>query len=73
LKYALNGHILTRKEYEMDSRLVVKRILKGGGKFVRHGKKHDIYRGPNGNFDQVPRHGDVKEGTAASIFSHLGV
>jgi hypothetical protein len=54
-------------------RQVVKRILDGGGKFVRNGSNHDIYQGPNGNYDQVKRHKEIDDITANKIFKHLGV
>jgi len=54
-------------------REVVKRIEKGGGKLIKHGSKHDIYQGPNGNLDEVPRHTEIKNKLANSIFRRLGV
>ena len=57
----------------MKRRDVIKRILDGGGFFVRHGGKHDIYQGPNGKRDGVPRDRMIKKGTADAIFERLGV
>ena len=57
----------------MKRREVVKRIEKGGGKLIKHGSKHDIYQGPNGNLDEVPRHTEIKNKLANSIFRRLGV
>jgi hypothetical protein len=54
-------------------REVIKRILEGGGKLVRNGKRHDIYQGPNGKYDEVKRHGEFDNITANKIFTQLGV
>jgi predicted RNA binding protein YcfA (HicA-like mRNA interferase family) len=43
-----------------------------GAVFVRHGKKHDIYRQPATNIETtIPRHDDVKEFTAKNIIKTL--
>jgi len=40
--------------------------------FVRHGKKHDVYKQPITNIETtVPRHNDVKEFTAKNIIKTL--
>ena len=57
----------------MKHRDVIKRITAGGGSLVRHGSEHDIYKGPNGKTDSVPRSKEIKEGTAKQIFKRLGV
>jgi mRNA interferase HicA len=57
----------------MKHRDVIKRIKGGGGYLERHGSEHDIYRGPNGNLESVPRHKEIKEMTANRIFKRLGV
>jgi len=42
--------------------------------FVRHGKKHDVYKQPVTKVETtVPRHGDIKEFTAKSIIKTLSV
>jgi hypothetical protein len=58
---------------DMKRREVVKRILDGGGKLVRKGKRHDIYQGPNGEYDEIKRHNEFDNITAQKIFKHLGV
>ena len=57
----------------MKRKDVIKRIEDGGGEFIRHGSKHDIYRGPNGVLESVPRHKVIKKMTAEKIFKRLGV
>ena len=43
-----------------------------GAVFVRHGKKHDVYRQPATNIETtVPRHDEIKEFTAKSIIKTL--
>ena len=43
-----------------------------GVKFVRHGKKHDVYVQPKTNKESaVPRHTDIDEFTAKSILKKL--
>ncbi|MDR2495370.1 MAG: type II toxin-antitoxin system HicA family toxin [Spirochaetaceae bacterium] len=43
-----------------------------GAVFVRHGKKHDVYRQPTTNRETtVPRHDEIKEFTAQSIIKTL--
>jgi hypothetical protein len=40
--------------------------------FVRHGKKHDVYRQPATKIETtIPRHDEVKEFTAKSIIKTL--
>jgi hypothetical protein len=40
--------------------------------FVRHGKKHDVYRQPITKIETtVPRHDEIKEFTAKSIVKTL--
>ena len=56
----------------MKRRVLIKRIEDTGGSFVRHGKKHDLYRGGNGKLDWVPRHSDIVEDTAIGILKKLG-
>jgi predicted RNA binding protein YcfA (HicA-like mRNA interferase family) len=43
-----------------------------GAVFVRHGKKHDIYRQPATKVETtIPRHDEIKEFTAKSIIKTL--
>ena len=45
-----------------------------GAVFVRHGKKHDVYRQPMTKIETtVPRHDEIKEFTAKSIIKTLSV
>jgi hypothetical protein len=54
----------------MKKNLLLKTIGKYGGVFVRHGKKHDIYRNPRtGEIEQIPRHSDIEENLARSIIT----
>ena len=40
--------------------------------FVRHGKKHDVYKQPMTKIETtIPRHNDIKEFTAKSIIKTL--
>ena len=40
--------------------------------FIRHGKKHDVYRQPTTKIETtVPRHDEIKEFTAKSIIKTL--
>jgi len=40
--------------------------------FVRHGKKHDVYKQPLTKIETtIPRHNDIKEFTAKSIIKTL--
>jgi predicted RNA binding protein YcfA (HicA-like mRNA interferase family) len=56
----------------MKRNLLIKEIRKRGAVFVRHGKKHDIYRNPKtGMIEQIPRHPDVDETLARNIIKHF--
>jgi len=45
-------------------------LRKHGATFVRHGSKHDLWR--YGDRDAtIPRHGDIKPGTARAICEQL--
>jgi len=47
-------------------------LNKMGVVFVRHGKKHDVYKQPVTNIETtIPRHDEVKEFTAKSIIKTL--
>ena len=47
-------------------------LNKMGVVFVRHGKKHDVYKQPATKIETtVPRHDEVKEYTAKSIIKTL--
>ena len=56
----------------MKRKLLLKEIHKRGAIFVRHGRKHDIYRNPKtGTIEQIPRHPDVEENLARNIIKNL--
>jgi mRNA interferase HicA len=44
-----------------------------GAQFERHGRDHDIWRGPRGGQATVPRHRDINSLTARGICDQLGV
>jgi YcfA-like protein. len=47
-------------------------LNKMGVVFVRHGKKHDVYKQPATNIETtIPRHDEVKEFTAKNIIKTL--
>ena len=49
-------------------------LNKMGAVFVRHGKKHDVYKQPTTNIETtIPRHNDIKEFTAKSIIKTLSL
>ncbi|MDR0443065.1 MAG: type II toxin-antitoxin system HicA family toxin [Treponema sp.] len=42
--------------------------------FVRHGKKHDVYRQPTTRVETtIPRHDEIKEFTAKNIIKTLSI
>ena len=57
----------------MKHRDLVNRIKESGGSFVRNGSDHDMYKGPNGKKEPVPRHREIDEITANEILKKLGV
>jgi predicted RNA binding protein YcfA (HicA-like mRNA interferase family) len=51
---------------------LLKILNRNGVVFVRHGKKHDVYRQPATKRETtIPRHDEVKEFTARSIIEIL--
>jgi len=51
---------------------LLKRIKAQGCIFVKHGKKHDVYRNPRtGVEDRIPRHNDINEILAGAIIRKL--
>ena len=49
-------------------------LNKMGVVFVRHGKKHDVYKQPATKTETtVPRHDEIKEYTAKSIIKTLSL
>lgn len=58
----------------MTAKDAVRLIRKCGGKFLRHGKKHDIYLSPDGKEIPVPRHTkDLSPGVEDEIKEKLGL
>jgi mRNA interferase HicA len=56
----------------MKQRDLVKKLLKNGWRFERHGSEHDMYE-KNGELESVPRHRDVNEKLARAIISRRGL
>jgi predicted RNA binding protein YcfA (HicA-like mRNA interferase family) len=51
---------------------LLKRLKAQGCIFVKHGKKHDVYKNPRtGMEDRVPRHSDINENLADHIIKNL--
>ena len=51
---------------------LVRRALKAGSVFVRHGRKHDIYE-KDGEPIKIPRHKEINERLAKSIIRKHGL
>jgi mRNA interferase HicA len=56
----------------MKRRDLEKRLREGGWEYVRHGGDHDIWR-KGDRTEEVPRHREIKEGTARKILRRLGL
>lgn len=50
----------------MKQRELIKRLLKAGFRFVRHGGNHDVYMRGNDE-EQIPRHKEINELLAKAI------
>jgi predicted RNA binding protein YcfA (HicA-like mRNA interferase family) len=51
---------------------LVRRLLRNGAVFVRHGANHDWYQNPcTGISEAVPRHREIKEQLARKIIKNL--
>jgi len=51
---------------------LLKRIKAQGCIFIKHGKKHDVYKNPRtGIEERVPRHTDINETLANFIIKNL--
>ena len=48
-------------------------LRRNGASFERHGRKHDVWHGPDGRQSSVPRHREIKTGTVRAICEQLGV
>jgi hypothetical protein len=56
----------------MKRTALLKRIKSYGCVFVKHGKKHDVYKNPRtGIEERVPRHSDINENLANHIIANL--
>ena len=56
----------------MKRRELIRKITAMGCKFVRPGKKHDVYKNPKtGRQQPVPRHNEVDEHLARHILKEL--
>jgi len=51
---------------------LLKKIKALGCVFVKHGKKHDVYKNPRTGFEErIPRHTDINENLAKHIIRNL--
>ena len=51
---------------------LLKRIKAQGCVFIKHGKKHDVYKNPRtGIEERIPRHTDINENLAWHIIRNL--
>ena len=58
----------------MKRRDLVRQLEAAGCEFVRHGRRHDLYRNPaTGAQTAVPRHREVAESLCEAIRKQLGV
>jgi len=56
----------------MKRTALLKRLKTYGCVFVKHGKKHDVYKNPRtGIEERVPRHSDINENLAKHIIANL--
>ena len=52
----------------------IREMEQAGCEFVRHGKRHDVYRNPaNGQQAPVPRHREIADSLCAVIRKQLGL
>lgn len=53
---------------------LIRKLLAGGCRLLRHGGRHDIYENPgNGQKQPVPRHREIDEALARHILKYLGL
>lgn len=58
----------------LTAREAIRLIRKNGGRFVRHGARHDIFESADGKEIQVPRHvKDLTPGVEHDIKDKLGL
>ena len=56
----------------MKKGLLLKKIKAQGCVFIKHGKKHDVYKNPRtGAEERIPRHNDINENLANHIIENL--
>ena len=56
----------------MKRGLLLKRIKAKGCVFIKHGKKHDVYKNPRtGIEERIPRNNDINENLARYIIQNL--
>ena len=66
--------MLFRSRMLLIAREAAKLIKKNGGRFVRHGGRHDIYEVADGTEIQVPRHAKgLSPGVERDIKEKLGL
>lgn len=56
----------------MRRRDLIKRLVKGGFVFERHGSNHDIYRRGT-EIEEIPRHKEINERLAKAILRRRGL
>jgi predicted RNA binding protein YcfA (HicA-like mRNA interferase family) len=57
----------------VNRKALERHLRREGARFERNGSKHAIWRGPQGDKATIPRHKEIKEGTAHAICDQLGV
>ena len=58
----------------MKRRDFIRELERAGCEFVRHGKRHDVYRNPaNGRKAPVPRHREIADTLCEVIREQLGL
>lgn len=58
----------------MKRQAFIRELEQGGCEFVRHGKRHDLYRNPaTGQQAPVPRHREIAESLCEAIRKQLGI
>ena len=58
----------------MKRQAFIRELEKAGCEFVRHGRRHDIYRNPtNGTQAPIPRHREIAETLCQAIRGQLGL
>lgn len=58
----------------MKRRAFIRELEQAGCEFVRHGRRHDVYRNPaNGQQAPVPRHREIADTLREVIRKQLGL